>query len=107
MKKYFLLCLVSLPAMMLALYTQAHDPKEHMQNTEKLDCSAMKNMDHSKMDMDDPVVLAIMEKCKEHMDDENEKKEDKHAKHKDHADDTHKHHTKTDKNSEKLDKHKH
>jgi hypothetical protein len=38
----------------------AHDPKMHMKKAEKADCS---KMDHSKMDMKDPVAMAMMKKC--------------------------------------------
>lgn len=47
----------------LALSAQAHDPKEHMKGMEIPNCAPMKNMDHSKMDMSDPVTQAMMEKC--------------------------------------------
>lgn len=42
---------------------QAHDPSEHTMKKEKPKCEAMKNMDHSKMDMKDPVMMAMMKKC--------------------------------------------
>lgn len=38
----------------------AHDPKMHVKKAEKAKCS---NMDHSKMDMKNPVVIAMMKKC--------------------------------------------
>lgn len=41
----------------------AHDPKEHMSEAQSPDCAAMKNMDHEKMDMDDPVMAAMMKQC--------------------------------------------
>lgn len=45
----------------------AHDPAEHAKDAEDAkkgaDCAAMKNMDHSKMDMNDPVMKAMMAKC--------------------------------------------
>jgi len=31
----------------IAFSAQAHEPKEHMKDAEKPDCTAMKNMDHS------------------------------------------------------------
>lgn len=43
---------------------QAHDPSEHTAKKEKPKCEAMKNMDHSKMDANDPVMMAMMKKCK-------------------------------------------
>jgi hypothetical protein len=42
---------------------QAHDPSEHTAKMEKPKCEAMKNMDHSKMDVNDPVMMAMMKKC--------------------------------------------
>jgi L-serine deaminase len=42
---------------------QAHDPSEHAMKKEKPKCEAMKNMDHSKIDMKDPVMMAMMKKC--------------------------------------------
>ena len=44
-------------------YAYAHDPSEHTSNSEKPKCEAMKNMDRSIMDMDDPVMQAMMKKC--------------------------------------------
>ena len=42
---------------------QAHDPSEHTNQMEKPKCEAMKNMDHSKMEANDPVMIAMMKKC--------------------------------------------
>lgn len=42
---------------------QAHAPSEHMKKAEKPKCEAMKDMDHSKMDMKDPIMMAMMKKC--------------------------------------------
>ena len=44
--------------------TYAHDPSEHTGKAEKPKCEAMENMDRSKMDMNDPVMQAMMKKCK-------------------------------------------
>lgn len=45
----------------------AHDPKEHEKEAAAAkagpDCASMKTMDHSKMDMNDPVMKAMMAKC--------------------------------------------
>lgn len=41
----------------------AHDPAEHAKTAEAPDCESMKSMDHSKMDINDPVMLAMMKKC--------------------------------------------
>lgn len=51
------------PALLIAINSWAHDPSEHMKNGEKADCSAMNDMDHSKTDMNDPVMQAMMQKC--------------------------------------------
>jgi len=51
----------------------AHDPSEHKQNAEAPKCEAMADMDHSEMKSDDPVMQAMMEKCKtKHMDKNND-----------------------------------
>ncbi len=45
----------------------AHDPAEHAKEISTAgagpDCTAMKNMDMSTMDMNDPVVQAMHQKC--------------------------------------------
>jgi len=55
--------LVAIPALMLAFSVQAHGEKEHMKTAENPDCAAMSTMDHSKMDMSDPVLMAMMQQC--------------------------------------------
>ncbi|MDF1589244.1 MAG: hypothetical protein P1P93_08860 [Gammaproteobacteria bacterium] len=58
---HVLLTLFTLQAPIIAY---AHDKEEHTSaNREKPNCEAMKNMDHSKMDMNDPVTQAMMQKC--------------------------------------------
>lgn len=48
---------VSLPAL-------AHDPKEHLKEGGTApDCAKMRDMDMSKMDMNDPVMKAMHAKC--------------------------------------------
>jgi hypothetical protein len=54
------IALVLLPALTLSMTAAAHDPKLHAKKPEKADCS---KMDHSKMDMKDPVAMAMMKKC--------------------------------------------
>lgn len=54
----FVLAAFALPAL-------AHDPKMHKQEgAAPADCSKMKDMNMSKMDMNDPVMKAMREKCK-------------------------------------------
>ncbi|MFT5721332.1 MAG: hypothetical protein ACI9W6_001645 [Motiliproteus sp.] len=54
---------IAVPALMLAFSVQAHSEKEHMQTAENPDCAAMSTMDHGNMDMNDPVVMAMMQQC--------------------------------------------
>ena len=67
MKTQTLPRVLAISSLLFALSAQAHDPKEHMQNAEQADCTAMNDMDQSKMDMNDPVTQAMMEKCKKGM----------------------------------------
>ncbi|MDF2179880.1 hypothetical protein P2G88_16630 [Aliiglaciecola sp. CAU 1673] len=72
----------------LSLTVQAHDPKEHMKDSEKPNCEAMKDMDHEKMDMNNPVHQAMMKKCMAQMHDMGEMKGmegQDHSQHKDAA----------------------
>jgi hypothetical protein len=41
----------------------AHDPSKHAATKEKPNCEAMHKMDLSSMDMNDPVVQAMMQQC--------------------------------------------
>ncbi len=71
----------------LASTAQAHEPEQHMKDAEKPNCAAMKDMDHSKMDMNDPVMQAMMKQCMESMHADDEASEtpaddqDEHMKH--------------------------
>ncbi len=67
MKFKLLTPVLVLSAMGIAFSAQAHDPKEHMKDAENPNCSAMEGMDHSKMDMNDPVMQAMMTQCMENM----------------------------------------
>jgi len=67
MKTQTLPRVLAISSLLFALSAQAHDPKEHMQNAEQADCTAMNDMDQNKMDMNDPVTQAMMEKCKKGM----------------------------------------
>ncbi len=72
----------------VAFSAQAHDPKEHMKNNEKPNCAALKEMDTSKMDNNDPVMQAMMKQCMNNMDkdssdhDKREMNKDHHSTHK-------------------------
>jgi hypothetical protein len=63
MKLKSLSCFVAVPLLMWKLSAQAHDPKEHIKDAEKPNCAALKNMNHFKMDRNDPVMKAMMQKC--------------------------------------------
>lgn len=67
MKNSTMTVLTLLSTMALTYTAQAHDPEEHMKDAEKPNCAAMKDLDHSKMDMNDPVMKAMMTKCMESM----------------------------------------
>lgn len=58
------------PFLTLAVTAQAHDPALHKKTAEAPNCAAMKGMDHSKMNKDDPVMQAMMQKCMQQMHDE-------------------------------------
>lgn len=60
MKTLTKLALVLIPTITLSMTATAHDPKLHAKKAEKADCS---KMDHSKIDMKDPVAIAMMKKC--------------------------------------------
>lgn len=60
------LLLVAVPVLALSLNANAHDPKMHKKTAEKADCSKMNEMMQDgkmKMDMEDPVMMAMMKKC--------------------------------------------
>lgn len=50
--------------MLAATVTHAHSASEHKKKkAEKPKCEAINNMDHSKMDMNDPIMQAMMKQC--------------------------------------------
>ena len=67
MKRKLLSPVLVLAALGVTFSAQAHDPKEHMKDAENPNCAAMKDMDHSKMDMSDPVMQAMMKQCMKDM----------------------------------------
>mgnify|MGYP000179811523 CR=1 FL=1 len=69
MNKKFYMSLIALPLVFSVMTVQAHSEAEHMENAEDPNCEAMKGMDHSKMNMSDPVMVAMMEQCKDKMND--------------------------------------
>ncbi len=66
--KTFLTLAFSVAVAVAASPAMAHDPSKHQeQGAAAPDCSSMKNMDMSKMDMNDPVMKAMHDKCMSHM----------------------------------------
>ena len=78
MKKLMIHSMALLATAFIASTTLAHDPSEHMTKNEEPKCAGM---DHSKMDMTDPVAQAMMEQCS--MSGDKQKMEMKHSQHKD------------------------
>jgi len=70
MKTLTKIALVLIPAITLSMAATAHDPNMHAKKAEKADCS---KMDHSKMDMKDPVAMAMMKKCMKQAETSNDK----------------------------------
>ena len=80
MKIFIRTLFMAVPVLLVVLPAHAHDPKEHAAQGEKADCSAMQDMDHSKMDMKDPVMQAMMKKCAgqtNHSDEDDAHRDDK------------------------------
>lgn len=78
---------VVLPALLLALSAQAHEPSKHTEGNEKPNCEKMKEMDHSRMDKDDPVMQAMMEKCMKQMHQGEAESGKSHKMHQEHEED--------------------
>lgn len=60
---YFL----TLSLLLFPVGAYAHSPEEHAKVAEEPDCATIKKMDHSKMDMNDPVTQAMHKRCKQQM----------------------------------------
>lgn len=63
MQRLLLASLATIPALLLASTVSAHDPSEHASGSEAPDCEAMHGMDKAKMEADDPMLQALMQKC--------------------------------------------
>jgi hypothetical protein len=87
MEKKAITFAIALSTLAFTLPAQAHDPSEHTKDAESPNCAAIKNMDHSKMDMKDPVVQAIMKQCMKdgHHDENAESDGNEHREHDGHA----------------------
>ncbi|MFT6386990.1 MAG: hypothetical protein ACJAUP_000360 [Cellvibrionaceae bacterium] len=56
--------LVAATLIFTATAVNAHSPEMHKkENAEKPNCEAIQNMDHSKMDVNDPIMQAMMTQC--------------------------------------------
>ncbi|MCG8092228.1 MAG: hypothetical protein JAZ17_01125 [Candidatus Thiodiazotropha endolucinida] len=62
MKQHYLVIL-GMTALVASLSVQAHDPSMHKAKNQNPDCTAMKTVDSSKIDPNDPVMQAMMKKC--------------------------------------------
>lgn len=67
MRTKFSTYILAIAALGTTLTAQAHDPKEHMKDAEAPNCASMHNMEHGKMDMDDPIMVAMMQQCMDEM----------------------------------------
>ena len=76
------IALILVPAITLSMNASAHDPAMHAKKAEKADCS---KMDHSKMDMKDPVAVAMMKKCMKQSKSSMEKMDHRKMKEMDHS----------------------
>jgi hypothetical protein len=65
---------------------QARAPSEHAKTQEKPKCEPIKNMDHSKLDTNDPVMMAVMKKCRGEFNAENKHTEEPVTSHVDSSD---------------------
>jgi hypothetical protein len=61
--KYFLTIAITF-FMLSSITVFAHDPKEHASENEAPNCQMLASMDHEKMEMNDPIMLAMQENCK-------------------------------------------
>lgn len=77
MKKLTQILLVSIPLLTISFASNAHDPKLHAKKAEKANCAPLEKMkkENKKMDMTDPVMLAMIKKC------EKQAKKGEHFKH--------------------------
>ncbi len=95
MKITYFTPIIAVAALSVASLAQGHDPKEHMKDAESPNCAAMQDMDHSKMDMQDPVMQAMMKQCAQdmhHDESENDGTEDDHHDDKKSSDESHSEH---------------
>jgi hypothetical protein len=54
---------ITLASVLFSGAASAHDPSQHAATKEKPKCEAMHKMDSSTMDINDPVMQAMMQQC--------------------------------------------
>ncbi|PCJ51144.1 MAG: hypothetical protein COA74_01415 [Gammaproteobacteria bacterium] len=66
MNKLTKLVFIVTPLLAFSFASNAHEPKLHKKNVEKANCAPLEKMkkEGKKMDMTDPVMIAMMKKCK-------------------------------------------
>lgn len=57
----------AIPVLLVSLTAYAHEPDEHANEAQPLDCSTMVGVDQSKTDANDPIIQAMLMKCKEQL----------------------------------------
>jgi len=69
MKKLIFTLLIAAPLLTISFASKAHDPKMHMKKAEKANCGALVKMKNGneKMDMSDPIMIAMMKKCEKQL----------------------------------------
>lgn len=55
-------------ALLFSVSAVAHEPEKHAKDAETPDCAAMLDMNADEMDQDDPIVQAMMQQCRDHID---------------------------------------
>lgn len=91
MKKARLTLVTFFVSILLVTSVIAQDPSKHQVKKEKPKCEAMEEMDHSKMDPNNPVMLALMKKCMHSGTDANKHSEMTHRKSSTHNGSGHEH----------------
>lgn len=54
---------ITVVLLFISTMANAHDPSKHAATKEKPNCEAMHQMDSANMDMNDPVMQAMMKQC--------------------------------------------
>ncbi len=82
MKKLNQTLLMSVIFAALSLTANAHDPKLHAKKAEKANCTPLEKMkkENKKIDMTDPVILAMIIKCEKQAKSKITQHQDEHSK---------------------------